>query len=547
MTDSRLKTTIEFTTVGGEKVRTVTQILSDAQRNLQKTIKTTTTTQKDGAKVVVKATNDIIGRKKDLARQMAAEVRLAQQRNKILADEVRLNQQTAMKQRLAIRKSEIQAQRLLTGGAQKLLDRTKVSYDETFRHNKILKEQINTAQALEKRQGKLRNGMMSWGFSMLFTGMVIQKFFSGIARSLINTFQISQGQTAAFNQTISRLSGAWEYLKWSIMSALEEAGVIDWVTDKITRLINWVEQLSPAAKTAIGVTILFFVMLGTTMLIVGQILLFLIPIVMLVTGNLSLSAALLTSWKILSFVIFRVLIPLLILYALAKSVGAVWGNMKTAVKLSIDQIKLYFESWGLSMALSLTKMSYGWKLMGLNIKKWLITAFDFVASAAYSAVNGMINAINSIAPAWMQIKTELVYEGIGTDGVQGEISALMAEYNPLFSKIALRQAEIFDESKKIREGHNANWADAGKNLGAEWGFGSDTEAPPSISPEMGSGDFGGTGTGGGWGSAPPTQNITVNLTQQPGEDSESFYKRLIEEFQHNTNIVTGSTGAGAPP
>jgi len=104
----------------------------------------------------------------------------------------------------------------------------------------------------------------------LFFGMMLQKMFLGLARSAVDSFmKITEGQTAAA-QAITRLSGAWQFLKFSIGDALATALMpfMDTIVGIIDKVADWIEQNPKLVATilivgaAVGTILMAFGALG---------------------------------------------------------------------------------------------------------------------------------------------------------------------------------------------------------------------------------------------------------------------------------------------
>jgi hypothetical protein len=137
----------------------------------------------------------------------------------------------------------------------------------------LRREQAQQRQMAAEERSNSRRAKMSYlgvGLSIMFAGQALRRFSEGALRSLINTYSEVMGKTSTFGIMTNRLAASWEFLKWSIMSALEQTGVMDAVIWAAQSLVNWFNQLGPIAKSSIGVLLLGMFLLGTVMSPIGQ-------------------------------------------------------------------------------------------------------------------------------------------------------------------------------------------------------------------------------------------------------------------------------------
>ncbi len=105
--------------------------------------------------------------------------------------------------------------------------------------------------------------------SLLFGGMALKRAFGGMLRSITETFTKAEGNTTAFTQKTTELGAAWEFLKFSLMDALNTPFFIK-IIDGLKNVIDWFSHLSPTARMAIMGIIGGLALLGTALMIIGQ-------------------------------------------------------------------------------------------------------------------------------------------------------------------------------------------------------------------------------------------------------------------------------------
>jgi len=105
--------------------------------------------------------------------------------------------------------------------------------------------------------------------SLLFGGMALQRAFGGFLRSVKDTFQKADDGTSGLGQATTRLSAAWEFLKFSIFEVLNTPFFIN----MIDGVIKWIDALSESkgALSAILFGTVSLAAIGTAMMTIGQI------------------------------------------------------------------------------------------------------------------------------------------------------------------------------------------------------------------------------------------------------------------------------------
>lgn len=296
---------------------------------------------------------------------------------------------------------------------------------------KELKLQLEGAKYAAQQLGKklraagdrlksMRGAMLGFGLSVMFAGMALQKFFGGLARSFINTFMLVRGETSAFSQSIAKLQGGWEYLKYSIMEALERAGVIEWVTNKVRQLTEWVNNLSDEAKVKIGKAILMFVALGTVMLLVGQAVSFL-------SGTLGFLFAFLKAIKgaiiALGTAINTPIAFFLSLIALIIVMMYTWRNFLTMFIAKWKIALLEWKALGVKWASKFHGFILDMRIWVLEFKRLFINSFSSALVKITEKINSFINGL----PDWAKKAIgmgNLSFSGFDTSTIDSEIKAL---------------------------------------------------------------------------------------------------------------------------
>jgi len=114
---------------------------------------------------------------------------------------------------------------------------------------------------------QLRGAMLMLSLSMLFFGMAIKRVFEGIMRSATQSFNKIMESSGYFGSAIQRLGVYWEYLKFTIGSALNTAlmPLMPYIIQIINAVTRWIQENPKltAGLIALGV------ILGTILLVFG--------------------------------------------------------------------------------------------------------------------------------------------------------------------------------------------------------------------------------------------------------------------------------------
>jgi len=225
--------------------------------------------------------------------------------------------------------------------------------DKATKRVKAVKKEIktmgervtNVTQSVGKFQRALQGVLLGVGLSFLFTGMAIKKFFEGILKSLTSTFLTVMGETSAQVQQVNRLKAAWEFLKFRIMSTLQASGLWDIVIEKIQNIIDrtteWIEK-NPEATKDLVVWAAKAAIVGTIMMVLGQVLLGILGVATLIWGVFQLIAFLISGTMLaaISGLLLGLLGVLAIALLLRDKFGS-WGNVLKEVGNTLVRVILF--------------------------------------------------------------------------------------------------------------------------------------------------------------------------------------------------------------
>ena len=131
-------------------------------------------------------------------------------------------------------------------------------------------------ERLQNRLKSLQNLFLGLGLAFMFTGMAIARATQTALRALLQTFLMIEGEGGMVNETVNQLIAAWEFLKFSLIDAAVATGVFDKWIDRVQRLIGWFQGLDESQKALIVNSLVWGLIIGTVMSVVGQGLLFLL-------------------------------------------------------------------------------------------------------------------------------------------------------------------------------------------------------------------------------------------------------------------------------
>jgi len=134
--------------------------------------------------------------------------------------------------------------------------------------NSVTKSTNNIDKGLKRVNSRMGTFDMRL-LSVMFGGMALQRAFGGMLRGLVNTFIKAEDNTSGLSQATNRLSASWEFMKFSIMEALNTEFFIAAI-DQLVQFIKWVGQLDDKWKvTFLSIAGGLFI-IGTGMMIIGQ-------------------------------------------------------------------------------------------------------------------------------------------------------------------------------------------------------------------------------------------------------------------------------------
>jgi hypothetical protein len=135
------------------------------------------------------------------------------------------------------------------------------------------KQQMASLKAEFGMHRKVEGARLGMNLSLMFAGMQLQRTFNSVLRALITTYNTANQGQSALSKSTTRLSAGWEFLKFSIVNALDQPGVIAFI-DNLGRIIDgvstWVNETDGAGEAIFG-TFAFLAGAGGLLMLFGQI------------------------------------------------------------------------------------------------------------------------------------------------------------------------------------------------------------------------------------------------------------------------------------
>lgn len=137
---------------------------------------------------------------------------------------------------------------------------------------KPLDEVSKKLEEIAKRTAKIKEisgALLAGGLSLLFTGQMINRFFSGFLRSAFETYTKIISVNDLFFQKTQQLRAAWEFFKFSLISALGTSPLFLAIIDAVISLVNWFGQLSVGWQRFIAYFVISAIIISALMIAFG--------------------------------------------------------------------------------------------------------------------------------------------------------------------------------------------------------------------------------------------------------------------------------------
>lgn len=420
---------------------------------------------------------------------------------------------------------------------------------------RVIQQQKAAQQAFSDWSSRMQNGLLGIGLSILFTGMALKRLTDSALRGIITTMQQVTGDTHEFSVLTNTLSANWEFFKFQLMDALMQSGLFQWFIDKLIGVLNWLQELSPATKRWMVIFLVAGSVIGGAMMIVGQALLFLLaPLALLKLAGITTFAALkAVLWPFLIgllkvFAVFAiVIVAIVLLRRIFKSEMSIVNKVILAVLVTVLALAGVFAVLGMAaVAVIFLKIAAFVALIAvaLAFKEELGIAFGFILAGLIEIGSAIFETLVAPLEATLWAAGKLA-DILGMEGASRGIGVLSDQIDNVRGGIdKLRQANFgkIDALVEQRKNRDPFMERTGLNalLGQAKEFKNDFSTMPEVPAED---NVFLPGTNGD-SSQYFDQKFEFNITQLPGEDSEVFAQRVVEEQSEMINRMVPTTQRG---
>lgn len=109
----------------------------------------------------------------------------------------------------------------------------------------INKNLENTNKEIDKAKGGFNDIDLSF-LSLMFGGMALERMFKGLFNTVVDSYRKMSDENSLFNKQVTRLSNAFEFLKYTFGRAFAESPFVQAVIDKLVITLNnissWAED-----------------------------------------------------------------------------------------------------------------------------------------------------------------------------------------------------------------------------------------------------------------------------------------------------------------
>lgn len=128
---------------------------------------------------------------------------------------------------------------------------------------------MKQVQAAAKRTREEMKRFRSEFLSLMFFGMALERAFGGILRASFQTFKQMTEDSSRANNSMTRLTAAWEFFKFTLFEALLRSGVFDKFIQWLIDGIHWFGELSERGQTLVAEILAIGAAIGTALTGVG--------------------------------------------------------------------------------------------------------------------------------------------------------------------------------------------------------------------------------------------------------------------------------------
>lgn len=150
-----------------------------------------------------------------------------------------------------------------------------IKYD-VDKEKKIATDRVNAAKETERAMMKMDRHALQAGLSIMFFGMQVKRTLMNIATQSFNTFNKFTVNTELANNSLNRMSGALDYVRYTLADAISTA--IEPLEPLLMSIVEWVTNLIETNPELVAWGIALGIGASALLEVVGQIGLFIIGI-----------------------------------------------------------------------------------------------------------------------------------------------------------------------------------------------------------------------------------------------------------------------------
>lgn len=292
-----------------------------------------------------------------------------------------------------------------------------------------------------------RRVLLGVGLAALFFGMAIRNAAQNAIKSFAQTFTTVTEGTLLYNQTLGKLSAAFEFLKFSIMDAFLASSFGRLLIEVLLDIITFITDLPQGIQAAIVPFLIIVAVAGLLLMVFGQIALVLLGVVEifeLFLHHPKVMAKLMTRIKGIFAKIAVFLAVAAVVFATVAALLKIWNSEGNVfVKILITAVILFFAMVAIAALLGITisapfiallaviaAIAIGVKVAGAEMKlaflKAALAINDALIKYVIDPLQSVLDMVNRVAGTSFRIgdTTRFAARDLGTQilETQAEIS-----------------------------------------------------------------------------------------------------------------------------
>jgi len=304
------------------------------------------------------------------------------------------------------------------------------------------RKRLQAQKAEQARLKGLGNAALGAGLSMLFLGMQLKALSQRTLQSIFKTFsEVTQG-TMAYNQTIGRVSAAFEFLKFSIADAFMTSALGQSLIENLIAIFDFLSSASDETKIFLVIVLLLGVAFGALAMVLGQLI---IPLKIALDAGLSL--------KMITLGIAAVLVSIVIILVAIYALVQIWNSdMSIIKKIGLSMIVIFAAILAILFLFGVTLTAPVIILtlliaLAVSLGLALILAGDEFKLAFFKAILAIGQKIKEVIiggiSAAIRLANKIPGVNIKTPSFESfmDLSGLQSKVSTLEASIAQRKAE----------------------------------------------------------------------------------------------------------